>query len=187
MVADRRPAFLPCRLMTQSTYTSEKQRALIMNLPHSKIAALPGDKKRRGAAIAEFAIVSPILALVLMGMIEVCRGTMVKVILSDAARKGCRTGIQRDKGNSDIIQDCTNIMSDNNLGSAKFNPSGGLGSITITVTDPNGSTLTESLDAPSGSKISVQVTIPVSSTTWVPYVFFTVGSLESETVVMMKQ
>jgi hypothetical protein len=31
------------------------------------------------------------------------------------------------------------------------------------------------------------VSIPVSSTTWVPSVYLTTGSLESETVVMMKQ
>ncbi len=158
-----------------------------MNLFQATIVDSRKRKKRLGAAIAEFAIVSPILALVLMGMIELCRGTMVKVILSDAARKGCRTGIQRDKQNSDIVTDCTNIMADNNFDSTKFNPSGGVGSITITVTDPSGNTLAESLDAPSGSKVSVQVSIPVSSTTWVPNVFLTQGSLESETIVMMKQ
>jgi Flp pilus assembly protein TadG len=143
--------------------------------------------KRSGAAIAEFAMVSPILAVVLLGMIELCRGSMVKVMLSDAARKGCRTGIQRDKGNYDILQDCGNIMLDNSFDSSKFNPSGGIGSINIVVTDPNGNVLAESLDAPSGSKVSVQVSIPVSSTTWVPNMFLTNSSLESETVVMMKQ
>jgi hypothetical protein len=120
-------------------------------------------------------------------MIELCRGIQVKVMLSDAARKGCRTGIQRDKANADITTDCTNIMTDNNFDSTKFNPSGGIGSITITVTDPNGNSLADSLDAPSGSIVCVQVSIPVSSTTWVPSVFLTTGSLESETVVMMKQ
>jgi Flp pilus assembly protein TadG len=152
---------------------------------HSTTSA--SDSKRRGTAATEFAIVCPILALVLMGMIELSRGIQVKVMLSDAARKGCRTGIQRDKGNADITTDCTNIMTDNNLDSTKFNPSAGLGSITITVTDPNGNSLADSLDAPSGSIVSVQVSIPVASTTWVPSVFLSTGSLESETVVMMKQ
>jgi Flp pilus assembly protein TadG len=158
-----------------------------MKLFHARISASPKRNKRSGAAIAEFAIVCPILALVLLGMIELCRGTMVKVILSDAARKGCRTGIQRDKGNNDIVTDCNNIMIDNHFTSAQFSPSGGVGSITITVTDPNGAVLAESLDAPSGSIVKVQVSIPVSSTTWVPNLFLTTGSLESETVVMMKQ
>jgi Flp pilus assembly protein TadG len=158
-----------------------------MKLFHARTSVSPRANKRSGAAIAEFAIVCPILALVLLGMIELCRGSMVKVILSDAARKGCRTGIQRDKGNQQIIDDCTNIMTDNNFDSSKFNPSGGVGSITIVVNDPNGNVLAESLDAPSGSKVSVQVSIPISSTTWVPNLFLTKGALESETVVMMKQ
>jgi hypothetical protein len=125
--------------------------------------------------------------MVLLGMIELCRGTMVKVMLSDAARKGCRTGIQRDKGNADITADSTNIMLDNGFDSTKFDPTNNLGSINITVTDPNGKTLADSLDAPSGSIVSVQVSIPVSSTTWVPSRFLATGSIESETVVMMKQ
>ena len=158
-----------------------------MNLFHTRISGLPHRTKRLGAAVAEFAIVCPLLVVVLLGMIELCRGTMVKVMLSDAARKGCRTGIQRDKGNADIVADCTNIMLDNNFGSTKFNPSGNLGSITIVVKDPNGNVRAESLDAPSGSSVSVTVSIPVSSTTWVPNLFLKNGSLESETVVMMKQ
>jgi Flp pilus assembly protein TadG len=157
-----------------------------MKLIHSKISETPNARKRRGAAVAEFAIVAPILVMCLMGMIELSRGIMVKVMLSDAARKGCRTGIQRDKASSDIITDCTNIMRDNNFDSSKFNPNS-IGSITITITDPNNNTLADVLDAPSGTIVSVQVSIPVSSTTWVPNVFLTSGSLESETVVMMKQ
>jgi Flp pilus assembly protein TadG len=137
--------------------------------------------------MVEFAIVTPLLALILLGMIELCRATTVKVILSDAARKGCRTGIQRDKGNADIVTDCTNIMLDNNFNSTKFSPSNHLGAIAITVTDPKGNNLADSLDAPSGSIVSVQVSIPVSSTTLLRSFFLTEGSLESETVVMMKQ
>jgi hypothetical protein len=158
-----------------------------MRIINTKKSAGPQRPKRMGAAIAEFAMIVPILATVLLAMIELCRGSMVKVILSDAARKGCRTGIQRDSGNAQIISDCTDVMKDNNFDSSKFNPSGGVGNISITVTDPNGNILAESLDAPSGSIVSVQVSIPVSSTTWVPNVFLSKGSLESETVVMMKQ
>lgn len=79
-------------------------------------------------------------------------------------------------------------MKYNGFSGTAFNPNT-VGSIIITVTDGNGTTVNnnESLDAPPGSFVSVQVSIPVSSTTWVPQVFLTQGSLESETVVMMKQ
>src|SRR5207248_9866775 len=129
----------------------------------------------------------------LMRRLEICRGTMVKVMWSGAARKDCRTGIQRDQGNNyiddlhpGIIKECTDIMRDNGFDASKFNPNG-LGTINVTVTDPNGNVLADSLDAPTGSIVQVQVSIPVSSTTWVPNLFLSSGSLESETVVMMKQ
>jgi hypothetical protein len=78
-------------------------------------------------------------------------------------------------------------MTDNGFGSSLFSP-GSIGSVNITVTDPSGNVLAESLDAPSGSVVSVQVCIPVSSTAWVaPFYLGSGSTLESETVVMMKQ
>jgi Flp pilus assembly protein TadG len=159
-----------------------------MRLVSSKVVARPNGKTRTATAAVEFAFVAPLLALILMGMIELSRAIMVKVTLSDAARAGCRAGIKRDKANADIIQLCTDVMAYNGFDSSNFNPNS-IGSVTILVTDGNGNTVNsnETLDAPSGSFVSVQVSIPVSSTTWVPSVFMTQGSLESETVVMMKQ
>jgi Flp pilus assembly protein TadG len=149
-----------------------------MKLFRSRILASSDRKKRSGTAVAEFACISPLFALVLMGMIELSRGLMVKVILSDAARKGCRSGIQPGKGNADIVSDCTQVMTDNHLKGLQ---------VAITVTDPTGNVLPDTLGATSGSMVSVQISIPVSSTTWVPNVFLAKGSLESDTVVMMKQ
>src|SRR5437016_8505187 len=96
---------------------AEHRRAPIMKLSEDTTSVSRQRTKRLGSAIAEFGFVCPLLALILLGMIELCRGTMVRVILSDAALKGCRTGIQRDKGNSDITLDCTNIMTDNSFDS----------------------------------------------------------------------
>jgi Flp pilus assembly protein TadG len=159
-----------------------------MVLFHSQTSPNADRKKRRGAAIVEFAVVSPVFALILMGMIEICRGIMVKVALSDAARAGCRAGVERDRANVDIVRYCTDVM--NNAGFTSFDGTN-VGSVTITVTDgsnpPNTVNNNQTLDAPSGSFVSVQVSIPSSATTWVPPVFITQGSLESETVVMMKQ
>lgn len=144
-------------------------------------------KRPSGSATVEFALVAPFMAMILMGTFELGRAMMVKSILSDAARKACRTGIKRDKGNSDIVTEAVNVMNDNGFDSSKFNPNS-LGAVNIVVTDPNGKTLDDSLDAPSGSVVSVQVSIPVSSTTWVAPFYLTSGStLESETLVMMKQ
>jgi Flp pilus assembly protein TadG len=155
-----------------------------------------GKSIRRGIAAAEMAMVAPLLATIIVGMMECSRGVMVKETLSNSARKGCRTGIQRTTASADIYNDCVNIMRDNGFDSSLFNPappSGAVhhqtyvGSVTITVTDPSGTTLDDALGAPSGSQVSVQVSIPVSSVMWVTSYFLQASQLESETVVMMKQ
>jgi Flp pilus assembly protein TadG len=150
------------------------------------VYAAPNRRSRGGVAAVEMAFVVPILGLIMVGMFELSRGVMVKQILTGAARKGCRTGIIHQYGNSDIINDATNVMRDNNFNSTLFNPPT-IGSITITVTDPNGNTLSDALDATPGSMVTVRVAIPVSSFKWVSMYFLTDTMFESDSVVMMKQ
>jgi Flp pilus assembly protein TadG len=145
-----------------------------------------GQLRRAGGAAAELALLAPFMVAIMLGMFEIGRGLMVKQTLGAAARKGCRTGILGQYGNSDIINDATNIMRDAGFDTTRFNPPT-IGAITITVTDPNGNTLPDSLDAPTGSTVSVQVTIPVSSIKWVSTYFLTGTMVESDAVVMMKQ
>jgi hypothetical protein len=147
---------------------------------------LPPRMGRSAAVAVEFALVLPILGLIMLGMFELSRGMMVKQTLADAARKGCRTGILHQYGNADIINDATNVMRDGGFDATRFNPPT-LGSITITVTDPNGNTLADCLDAPEGTIVSVQVSIPVSSMRWVTAYFLTDSMMDSDAIVMMKQ
>jgi len=158
-----------------------------MKLCNTQPGNCPRARQRRGIASVELPLLLPFPVMIVLGMLELGRAIMARTILSDAAHKAARTGIKRDKGNTDITSEATDVMHDNGFNTSKFNPPS-LGSITITVTDPNGNVLDDSLDAPSGSKIQVQVAIPVSSTTWVaPFYMGSGATLESETVVMMKQ
>jgi Flp pilus assembly protein TadG len=141
---------------------------------------------RRAIAAVEVAIVVPVLLVLMLGLFELSRAMMVKQILCDAARKGCRTGIVHQYANQDITNDATNILRDNGFDTTKFNPPS-LGSITITVTAPDGSTLADALDAAAGSTVSVKVALPASSIDWVSSFFLTTSMIESDTVVMMKQ
>jgi Flp pilus assembly protein TadG len=128
----------------------------------------------------------PLLGLLLIGMFELSRGMMAKATLCNAARKGCRAGILRQYGNNDIVNDCTNIMRADGYDATTFNPPN-LGAITISVTDPKGNVLANALDAPPGSKVSVQVSIPVSSVLWTTSFYMTTSMLQSDVMVMMKQ
>ena len=148
---------------------------------------LRGDLRRhRGIATVEMALLLPVLVTIMLGMFELSRAIMVKQLLTGAARKGCRTGILSPYGNSDIISDVTNVMRDNGLDSTKFNPPT-IGAVNITVTDPNGNTLPDALDAPTGSIVTVTVVVPMSSVKWVSSFFLTNSMVESDTIVMMKQ
>ena len=152
-------------------------------------------QRRWAAAAVELAVVVPVLAAIVIGMFEFSRGMMAKMTLCNAARKGCRTGILRQYGNTQIYNDALNIMRDNGYDSSRFNPPppGGsgegtpIGSITITVTDPSGNSQSDALDAPPGSKVTVQVTIPISSVTWATTWFLKGDVLASDLMVMMKQ
>jgi Flp pilus assembly protein TadG len=132
------------------------------------------------------AFIVPILGIIMLGMFELSRAVMVKQTLTAAARKGCRTGIIYQYGNTDITNDSTNIMRDSGYDVTLFNPPT-IGSITITVTAPDGTVLDDALDAPSGSVVSVQVSIPVSSVLWVSSYYLPSSDFESDVVVMMKQ
>jgi Flp pilus assembly protein TadG len=147
---------------------------------------LPVSPRRTRLAVAavEMALIAPVLAGLMLGMFELSRGVMVRQILTAAARKGCRTGIVQAFGNSDIINDATNVMRDNGFSSTLFDPSNNIGAINITV---NGSSTTDAMNASSGSEVSVQVVIPATSVNWVSYYFLTKSMVESDLVVMMKQ
>lgn len=132
--------------------------------------------RRRGTAAVEMALVAPLLGMIVVGMIELSRGWDVKEILNNAARKGCRTGILPQKANSDITADVNNILTDNGLPT---------GSVTVTVL-VNGVAVDAST-AVQNDQISVKVSIPTSQTYWISQWFLSGSTIESETIVMMRQ
>lgn len=152
-------------------------------------------RRTRAIAATELAVLAPVLCSIMVAMFELNRGMMCKETLSNAVRKGARTAIQRDKGSTDAFNDVVNIMTDNGYDSTKFNPaapgvtasSSNIGSVTITCADPSGNTLSDCLGAPESSTITIQISIPVSSVSWVSSFFLTNSMIESETVVMLKQ
>lgn len=112
-------------------------------------------KQRSGVTTVEFALVAPILFLIIMGMIELSRGYMVSHLLTNAAHDGCRVGSLGGKANTDVNTAVTNAL-----------VSTGIRSSTVLV-QVNGSSGDVS-SAASGDDVTVRVSVPVSSVTWVP-------------------
>ncbi len=123
-----------------------------------------GPPCRRGATVVEFALVTPVFVLFVLGIIEIGRGLMVVSLLNNAARAGCRVGILDGASDSDINSAVTTALQGQNIPGT-----------TVTV-QVNGATADASTAA-SGDRISVTVSVPMTNITWVPGTQFLTGNL----------
>jgi Flp pilus assembly protein TadG len=113
-----------------------------------------GRARRRGAVVVEFAFIAPILLAVVLGTLEIGRAIMVSEMLNTAARAGARAGTVLGATNSSVntaISRCLTSISNSTT--------------TIKV---NGQTADVS-SAIRGDAISVEVSVPYSSVSWLPH------------------
>ncbi len=124
-------------------------------------------RPRRAAYIVEFAVVAPVFFLFIFALIDIGRGMMATSILNSAARAGCRTAVLPGKANSDVQTAVSQALS-------------GLGvSGTNTIIQVNGKTQDVS-KAQAQDVVTVSVTAPVSSVTWLPVTWFVNGNLRGQ-------
>ena len=107
--------------------------------------------KRAGTTVVEFAVVSPVLFLVIFASVEFGRALMAVQSLEEAARSGCRVAILRDATNSEIEDEVDRI-----LGPA------GINSRTVQV-DPSSVVTADRWDP-----VTVSVTATFDSMSWLP-------------------
>jgi len=69
-----------------------------------------GDR-RRGAAIVEFAVVLPLLLVLLFGIIDFGWVFMVRQTLTNAAREGCRVAVLKTATADDVLDRVREVMS----------------------------------------------------------------------------
>jgi len=110
-----------------------------------------GRKRRRGATLVEFALVAPLLFLIILGMLEFGRMVMVEQFLTNAAREGARRGILEQSTGPDVESVVTDYLADKTIAGA-----------TVTVT-PNDLT-----DIGCGDPVSVSISIPYNQVSWLP-------------------
>jgi Flp pilus assembly protein TadG len=125
---------------------------------------------RRGAALVEFAIVAPVVILLVFGMIEYGRVAMVKQSLTNATREGAREAVL-DGATVGGVKTVVNSF--------------------LTTCRISGATVTVSPDplsaAKFGDKITVTVQVPFSSVTWLPTPQFFAGKTLSASTVMRRE
>lgn len=132
---------------------------------------------RGGAAAVEFALIAPILAVLITGMMETGRAFMVKEVLGGAARRACQVATLPSGTNSKVTTAVNNILTDNNINT-------GAATISVLVNGTSG----DVKNAKANDKISITVSVPASAVAWTKaYLFVSAGLQLSETVVMMRQ
>ena len=130
--------------------------------------------KRRAAAAVELALVLPLIGLLTTGLFEIGRALMAKEALSNAAQRGCGVAAQAGMGNADVQEAVADVMAANGL-------SGFSVQVQVNDVEANASS------ARRADKVSVKVTVPTSQVFWLTTFVFTSMTLQSETVVLMRQ
>src|SRR5579885_2495949 len=120
---------------------------------------------RPGAATVEFAVVAPVFFLLALGIIDVGRGLMVQHLMQNAARQGCRAGILPSNGNAEITAAVTGALQPAGISSE---------SITVTVG------VKDAKYASTGDDITVAVSVPVASVSWLPGTSYVKGNITAQ-------
>jgi Flp pilus assembly protein TadG len=108
-------------------------------------------KKRRGAAVVEFALVAPLFFLLVLGMIEYGRMVMVQQILTNASREGARRAVLDGIADADVQTAVGTYLTDTSITGA---------TVTVATNAPVAPDYAESR--------TVTVTIPFSQVSWLP-------------------
>lgn len=125
--------------------------------------------QRRGAAVVEFAIVSPVFFMLIIGMIEIGRALMVQQVLINAARVGARQAVMLTSSESAVLSAVTNYCT-----------GVGVSHVTATVS-PNPAT------AAAGAPITVTSTVSFGQVSWLPAPWFMGGKTLTSSAVMRKE
>ena len=121
--------------------------------------------QRCGAAVVEFALIAPVMILLTMGMMEMGRVVMVQQILVNASREGARLAVLPGATTAEVVNQVNQELISQTIPGA-----------TISTTPADLST------AQAGTAVTVTVSVPAASVSWVPNPVFTVDkTLEAET------
>ena len=127
------------------------------------------NRKRRGVAAVEFAMVAPVFFLLVIGIVEIGRAMMVQQVLINASRVGARRAVTLSSTEQAVID----IVTDYAAGV-------GVDGVSVAVS-PNPAT------AASGTAITVGVQIDYGQVSWLPAPWFMGGKQLAATSVMRKE
>jgi Flp pilus assembly protein TadG len=146
---------------------SSYRAGVSQGIPSSSSTARERRRRRSGAAAVEFAVVGLAFFPMVLGIVEIGRGIMVQHLMLNAARQGCRTGILPGNSNTEVTTAVTNVLQPL-----------GISNDTISVQVNDG--VKDAKYANTGDEVTVKVSVPVSSVTWVPVPQYLNGSISAQ-------
>jgi len=139
-----------------------------------------GREGRAGLAAVEFAVVAPVLFMVVFGIVDFGRAVMALDLVNNVARQGARTGALSGKTDADITAAVDTALSNSGLPTRSSGTA-----LTIQV---NGNAATDAGLAVSDDQITVTVAVSVGQVSWLPGQWYlSRSSLLSGTVVMRRE
>lgn len=157
-------------MRSNATYTDDvtpPERRAAFSKAVSRIRRL---SRRSGVAAVEFAIVAPVFFVLVFGMIEFGRMVMVQQILTNASREGARRAVL-DAATTDNV---TTVVND-------YLTSASISGATVSVTPGPPSS------AAFGDPVTVDVSVPFSSVSWMPSPWFLSATTLTATTVMRRE
>ena len=128
---------------------------------------------RRGASAVEMAFIAPVFITLIMGTIESSRLGMVAQLLTTAAREGCRVAVVSGMTETDVQNRVNAVLSGSGVA---------VGTVTPTCPGPY------SWDSsPSGTAITVSLSVPYSQVSWLPTSFFFQGAVITSSATMSSE
>jgi Flp pilus assembly protein TadG len=126
--------------------------------------------RRRGVAAVEFALVAPIFFTLILAIIEFGRMMMVQQVLVNAAREGARASVLPGETDSQVTSVVSNYMS-----------ASGVSGYTETLSP------TEASAPSSGTNMTLTVSVPCSTVSWLGGSTWFSGKTLSASVVMVHE
>ena len=123
-----------------------------------------------GASAVEFAVVAPVFFMIVLGLIEMGRACMVLEQLTEAARRACRVAVVDGTSSATVKQTAVDYLTAVGIQGETAG---------VSINDAPVDTV-EAMNMPSYTEITVVITIPVGSCTWLPGGLFLSGTLSGQ-------
>ena len=120
------------------------------------------------AALVEFAVVAPLMFMFMLAIFEFGRTFMVMELLTEGARVGCRQAVVEGTTSQQIQNTVTSYLTGVGINGD---------TVSVIVNDTPG---LEAATQPAYTEMTVKVTVPVTSISWVPNPLFTKGTLSGQ-------